>query len=123
MCLRASIKRRHICRSADAKRKREIDESRQTAQISFMTLLYHSKFAGSSLLFPSRRVTFYSNLTDVQVMMPSASESTDLETAPAPYLRALIEMISILLSRLMTDELAAAGAFDKPLSAATSGTE
>lgn len=56
-------------------------------------------------------------------MMPSASESTDLETAPAPYLRALIEMISILLSRLMTDELAAAGAFDKPLSATTSGTE
>lgn len=29
------------------------------------------------------------------------------------HLRALIEMISILPGRLMTDELAAAGAFDK----------
>ncbi|KAI9520915.1 hypothetical protein NQZ68_013321 [Dissostichus eleginoides] len=36
---------------------------------------------------------------------------------------ALIEMISILLSRLMMDELAAAGTFDKPLSAVTAGTE
>lgn len=39
-----------------------------------MTLLYHSEFASVSLLFSSNHVTFYSNLTDVQVMMPSPSE-------------------------------------------------
>lgn len=32
-------------------------------------------------------------------------------------------MISILLSRLMMDEPAAAGTFDKPLSAVTTGAE
>lgn len=39
------------------------------------------------------------------------------------YLRVLIEIISILLSRLMMDEPAAAGAFDKALSAVTTRTE
>lgn len=34
-----------------------------------------------------------------------------------------MEMISILLRHLMMDELAAAGAFDKPLSVATTQTE
>lgn len=45
-----------------------------------MTLLYHPKFAGTSRLLSPNRVTFYSNLTDVRVMMPSpsgASASTD----------------------------------------------
>lgn len=63
-------------------------------------------------------------------MMPSTSEAStrrSLQTRHLQrrqhYLRALIEMISILLSRLMMDELAAAGTFDKLLSAVTTGTE
>lgn len=72
---------------------------------------------------PSSCVTFYSNLTDVEVMMPSAARPRRRQTCVPHYLRALIEIISILLSRLMMDEPAHAGAFDKPLSAVTGGTE
>lgn len=57
-------------------KKARLDVSRQTVQITFMTLLYHPEFAGASLLSSSNRVTFYSNLTDVEVMMPSTSEAS-----------------------------------------------
>lgn len=90
-----------------------------------MTLLYHHEFATVSLLFfSSNHVTFYSNLTDVEVMMPfPRSPQTLVSERHQHYLRALIEMISILLSHLMMDEPAAAGTFDKLLSAATTETD
>ena len=59
-----------------AAEKERLDESQQTDQITFMTLLYHPEFACASLLLSSNSVTFYSNLTDVQVMMPSTSEAS-----------------------------------------------
>lgn len=40
-----------------------------------MTLLYHPEFAGTSLLLLLLHVAFYSNLTDVEVMMPSTSDA------------------------------------------------
>lgn len=63
-------------RYISAAEKERLDESQQTDQITFMTLLYHPEFACASLLLSSNRVTFYSNLTDVQVMMPSTSEAS-----------------------------------------------
>lgn len=56
------------------------NESHPTSQITFMTLLYHLKFAGDTRLLSPNRVTFYSNLTDVRVMMPSPSKAS-----PSPY--------------------------------------
>lgn len=38
-----------------------------------MTLLHHPEFAGASCLLSPNRVTFYSNLTDVRVMIPPLS--------------------------------------------------
>lgn len=117
---------------AYADMKARLDVSQQTVQITFMTLLHHAEFAGAVVVFFSPRsnhVTFYSNMTDVEVMIPSTSRASQ-STGPASPVGtntipegALIEMISILLSRLMMDELAAAGTFDKPLSAGTAGTE
>lgn len=59
-----------------ARKETRLDESQQTVQITFMTLLYHPEFATVSLLFSPHHVTFYSNLTDVEVMMPSTSEAS-----------------------------------------------
>lgn len=76
-----------MCASAfgafiDGETNGSFDESQPTSQITFMSLLYHPEFAGTSRLLSPNRVTFYSNLTDVRVMMPfpsGASASTDPE--------------------------------------------
>lgn len=81
MCVRMDIVPRHEC-AFQREKKARFDESQPTVQITFMTLLYHPEFAGASLPFASNHVTFYSNLTDVQVMMPPTSAASQ-STAPA----------------------------------------
>lgn len=74
-----------------AAKKARLDVSPQTVQITFMTLLYHPEFACATLLFSPNHVTFYSNLTDVEVMMPPTSEALQSTDPASPKTPALPE--------------------------------